>query len=173
MIEDLPSIKAATSTHCVSRAREGYARAPKTFAVDLPVQDAAILSSLRGCQTTLATGQHLIHRECFGAPQSVVDSAHAPAWARIPAVSASGCEASKDRIPTLERRSHQTVLADYATRIDGQWYRLSRIRKSRDYRPDDGLKGNLMIYKDFLIARKTVHPGLPRIHQYAISQNSI
>lgn len=69
MIEDLPSLKAATIGRCVSRAGEGDALAPNTLAADQPARDA-ILSSLCACQVTQHTGQYLIHRERLGALQS-------------------------------------------------------------------------------------------------------
>jgi hypothetical protein len=165
--------KAATGERFVSGAREEYARSSDTFAAGLQAQDAVILNILRARQATLDTGYHLIHRECLGAPQSNDDHAHAPAWARIPAAPAAGRKASKAQVPTLPRRSHQTVHAGYATCMDGQRYRWRKNQNSRDYRPDDGFNSNPMIYKSFLKARKTVHPGLSRTHQYAISQNSI
>lgn len=171
MIDDPPSLKAATIGRCGSRVREEYARAPADFTADWPALDAVTLKILRSCQATLVTGQHLIDRELRRGPQNN-DRAHAPAWARIPAASAPGREASKARTPTLERRSHQTAHADYATCIDGQWYRLSKKQKSRDYSQDDGFKSNLMIYMSLLKARKAVHPGLSRTHQHATSQNS-
>jgi len=73
MINDLLSLKAASIERCVSRAREEYASAPNAFAADQPVQAAAILKILRSCPAMQDMGQHLIHRECFGVPQSARD----------------------------------------------------------------------------------------------------
>lgn len=109
MIEDLPSLKAATIGRCGSHVREESAHAPNTFATDLPARDADILNSLRAKP-----------------PKSLDDR------------------------------------ADYATCIDGQWYRLGKKQKSRDYRSDYGFKSNLMIYMSFLEASETVPPGLSR-----------
>lgn len=70
MIDDLLSIKAASIGRCVSRAREEYARAQEIFAADLPARDTAILNMLRACEAALHMGNHLIHSERLGAPQS-------------------------------------------------------------------------------------------------------
>lgn len=73
MIDDLMSLKAASIGSGVSRAREGYRREPATFAADLSRQDAAILNIVRACDAALDMGQHLIHRELLGVPQSARD----------------------------------------------------------------------------------------------------
>lgn len=69
MIEDLPSLKAAAIGRCGSRARVKHARAPNTFAADLPARVAATLNILRPSQTRPDTGRHLIHRERLGSRQ--------------------------------------------------------------------------------------------------------
>ncbi|MOA45658.1 hypothetical protein D3C78_1680760 [compost metagenome] len=51
------------------RARVKHARAPSTFAADLPARDAATLNILRPSQTRPDTGRHLIHRERLGSRQ--------------------------------------------------------------------------------------------------------
>lgn len=106
MIEDLASLKAATIGRRVSRAGEGYALAPATLAADQPARDAAILNSLRACQVTLDTGQHVILRECLGAPQSIVDRAPAPTRHASRPLEA-GLEAPRVRAPSLERGNHR------------------------------------------------------------------
>lgn len=73
MIDELLTIKAATIGRCVSRAREEYHREPDTFPSDVTRQDAAICNILRACEAALHIGQHLIHRERLGVPQSTRD----------------------------------------------------------------------------------------------------
>ncbi|MOA09500.1 hypothetical protein D3C78_1293350 [compost metagenome] len=70
MIDELLTLKAAAIERCVSRTREEYRREPATFAADLSRQDAAILNIVRACEAALHMGQHLIHRERLGVPQS-------------------------------------------------------------------------------------------------------
>ncbi|MBF0310451.1 MAG: DUF86 domain-containing protein [Magnetococcales bacterium] len=70
MADDLLINKSATIERCVARAREEYHRDPQTFATDFTRQDAAILNIQRACEAALDMGQHLIHRERLGAPQS-------------------------------------------------------------------------------------------------------
>ena len=73
MIDDLLILKATTVERCVSRAREEYRREPATFAADLSRQDAAVLNIVRACNAALDMGQHPIHRERLGVPQSACD----------------------------------------------------------------------------------------------------
>lgn len=173
MIEDLASLKAATVGRGGSHVREGYSLAPNTVAADWPARDTTILNILNACKATLGTGQLLNHRERRSATQSNDDRAHAPAWALNPSIPAAGCEAFGVRASTLDRGEQSNCPYHYATCIDGQRYRLSTKRKSRDYRADEGLMSNPMICNIFLKPRKAVHPGLSRTRQYAILKNSI
>ncbi|MBF0448660.1 MAG: DUF86 domain-containing protein [Magnetococcales bacterium] len=73
MADEVLINKAATIERCVARAREEYGKNPKTFASDFTRQDAAILNIQRACEAALDLGQHLIHRERLGVPQSARD----------------------------------------------------------------------------------------------------
>lgn len=73
MVDEVLINKAATIERCVSRAREEYARGPKSFASDFTRQDAAILNIQRACEAALDMGQYLIRRERLGVPQSARD----------------------------------------------------------------------------------------------------
>ena len=73
MADDVLLNKAASIERCVARAREEYERDPATFAADFTRQDAAILNIQRACEAALDMGQHLIHRDKPGVPQSARD----------------------------------------------------------------------------------------------------
>jgi uncharacterized protein YutE (UPF0331/DUF86 family) len=73
MQDDVLINKAATVERCVARAREEYDRGPATFATDFTRQDAAVLNVQRACEAVLDMGQHLVHREGLGVPQSARD----------------------------------------------------------------------------------------------------
>ncbi|MDP2221683.1 MAG: DUF86 domain-containing protein [Hydrogenophaga sp.] len=72
MADDVLLNKAATVERCVARAREEYAASPD-FATDFTRQDAAVLNIQRACEACLDMGQHLIHRDRLGLPQSARD----------------------------------------------------------------------------------------------------
>lgn len=72
MADDVLLNKAATVERCVARAREEYAASPD-FATDFTRQDAAVLNIQRACEACLNMGQHLIHRDRLGLPQSARD----------------------------------------------------------------------------------------------------
>lgn len=73
MADDVLINKAATIERCVARAHEEYAANPSGFAEDYTRQDAAILNIQRACEAALDMGQHVIHRERLGVPQSARD----------------------------------------------------------------------------------------------------
>lgn len=72
MVDDVLINKAASIERCVARARQEYA-ASDNFSHDFTRQDAAILNIQRACEAALDMGQHLIHRERLGVPQSARD----------------------------------------------------------------------------------------------------
>ncbi len=73
MADDVLINKAATIERCIARAREEYNYDKATFATDFTRQDAAILNIQRACEASLDMGQHLIHRDKLGIPQSARD----------------------------------------------------------------------------------------------------
>lgn len=73
MVDDVLLNKAATIERCVARARQEWAANPEGFATDFTRQDAAILNIQRACEAALDMGQHLIHRDRLGLPQSARD----------------------------------------------------------------------------------------------------
>lgn len=167
MIDDLPSLKAATVALCCRRASKKHTCAPNSLSAARPDRYTTILNSLRARQTRPDTGRRLIYRERLGAR---------PNTRRILMILPTLPRLDAER-PTLRhprwsiRPSHRPYI--YPSHIEEQWYRLRKNKKSRDYRSDDGLKRNPMIYKSLFNFRKAVDLALSRSHQYAISQNPI
>ncbi|MDP2680326.1 MAG: DUF86 domain-containing protein [Rhodoferax sp.] len=73
MPDDVLLNKAATVERCVARAREEYAHNPSTFVTDYTRQDAATMNVQRACEAVLDMGQHVVHRDRLGVPQSARD----------------------------------------------------------------------------------------------------
>jgi len=73
MPDDVLLNKAATVERCVARAREEYEHNPGAFATDYTRQDAATMNVQRACEAVLDMGQHVVHRDRLGVPQSARD----------------------------------------------------------------------------------------------------